>query len=156
MPSLPTPSSVLRAAQAQAEAMAALPAALLSLTRAVSQLNGTVREAREAVARLQGLGDRLDGILDEVEQPVRDLAPGLRRVGKVIDDPMVSEIPDTVKKIRDDLLPLVATLRGTTEVLDRFSSRLLLPGRRRPESPPPPEPPPSPQPPSLPAGIPDD
>jgi ABC-type transporter Mla subunit MlaD len=149
MPSLPTPSSVLRAAQAQAEAMAALPAALLSLTRAVSQLNGTVREAREAVARLQGLGDRLDGILDEVEQPVRDLAPGLRRVGKVLDDPMVSEIPDTVKKIREDLLPLVATLRGSTEVLDRFSSRLLLAGRRRPDSPPPPEPP------SLPAGIPD-
>jgi len=150
MPSLPTPSSVLRAAQAQAEAMAALPAALLSLTRAVSQLNGTVREAREAVARLQGLGDRLDSILDEVEQPVRDLAPGLRRVGKVLDDPMVSEIPDTVKKIRDDLLPLVATLRGTTEVLDRFSSRLLLSGRRRPDSPQPPEPP------SLPAGIPDE
>jgi len=150
MPSLPTPSSVLRAAQAQAEAMAALPAALLSLTRAVSQLNGTVREAREAVARLQGLGDRLDSILDEVEQPVRDLAPGLRRVGKVLDDPMVSEIPDTVKKIRDDLLPLVATLRGTTEVLDRFSSRLLLSGRRRPDSPAPPEPP------SLPAGIPDE
>jgi len=149
MPSLPTPSSVLRAAQAQAEAMAALPAALLSLTRAVSQLNGTVREAREAVARLQGLGDRLDSILDEVEQPVRDLAPGLRRVGKVLDDPMVSEIPDTVKRIRDDLLPLVATLRGTTEVLDRFSSRLLLSGRRRPDSPPPPDPP------SLPAGIPD-
>jgi ABC-type transporter Mla subunit MlaD len=150
MPSLPTPSAVLRAAQAQAEAMAALPAALLSLTRAVSQLNGTMREAREAVARLQGLGDRLDGILDEVEQPMRDLAPGLRRVGKVLDDPMVSEIPDTVKKIRDDLLPLVATLRGTTEVLDRFSGRLLLPGRRRAESPA------SPEPPSLPAVIPDE
>src|SRR5215475_961215 len=134
MPTLPTPVQVLRTVQAQAEAMAALPGALLSLTRVVSQLNGTLTEAREAVARLQRLAERLDGILDEVEQPVRDLAPGLRRVGKVLDDPVVSEIPDTVRRIRDDVLPLVGTLRGTTEILDRFSARSLLSSLRRPES----------------------
>jgi ABC-type transporter Mla subunit MlaD len=161
MPSLPTPAELIRAVQAQAEAMAALPGALLSLTRAVSQLNGTLTEARAAAARLQHLGDRLDGILDEIEQPVRDMAPGLRRVGKMLDDPTVSEIPDTVRKIRDDLLPLVGTLRGTTDVLDRFSARSLLAGRRRSE-------PATPsilaepaeqrvpaQPPGLPGGIPD-
>jgi ABC-type transporter Mla subunit MlaD len=152
MASLPSPAQVMRAAQAQAEAMAALPGALLSLTRAVSQLNGTLREAREAVARLQRLGDRLDGILDEVEQPVRDLAPGLRRAGKVLDDPMVSEIPDTMRKIRDDLLPLIGTLRGTTDMLDRFAGRSLLSARRRSE----PVAPVPPEPPSLPAGIPDE
>jgi ABC-type transporter Mla subunit MlaD len=155
MASLPSPAQVVRAAQAQAEAMAALPGALLSLTRAVSQLNGTLREAREAVARLQRLGDRLDGILDEVEQPVRDLAPGLRRVGKVLDDPMVSEIPDTVRKIRNDLLPLIGTLRGTTDMLDRFAGRALLSGRRRTE-PAASVPPEAPEPPSLPAGVPDE
>jgi ABC-type transporter Mla subunit MlaD len=134
MATLPTPVQVLRTAQAQAEALTALPGALLSLTRAVSQLNGTLTDAREAVARLQRLAERLDGILDEVEQPVRDLAPGLRRVGKVLDDPVVSEIPDTVRRIRDDLLPLVGTLRGTTEIFDRFSARSLLSGWRRPET----------------------
>jgi ABC-type transporter Mla subunit MlaD len=153
---------MLRAAQAQAEAMAALPGALLSLTRAVSQLNATMTEAREAVARLQRLGERLDGILDEIEEPVRDLAPGLRRAGKVLDDPVVSEIPDTVRRIRDDLLPLVGTLRGTTEMLDRFAGRNLLSGRRRVEPAPAPPPPPShvppepPEPPALPAGVPDE
>src|SRR5262249_47387016 len=116
MPSLPNPSSVWRAAQAQAEALAALPGALISLTRAVSQLNGTMREAREVVARLQRLGDRLDDVLDDIEQPVRDLAPGLRRVGKMLDDPVVSEVPDTLRRIREDLLPLVGTLRGTTDM----------------------------------------
>ena len=162
MPSLPSPAEVIRAAQAQAEAMAALPGALLSLTRAVSQLNDTMREAREAVARLQRLGDRLDGILDQVEQPIRDLAPGLRRVGKVLDDPMVREIPDTVRRIRDDLLPLVGTLRGTTDMLDRFAGRSLLSGRRRAEPPTLPRPPmppaasEPPEPPSLPAGVPDE
>ncbi len=142
---VPTPAEVLRVAQAQAEAMAALPGALLSLSRAVSQLDGTIREAREAVARLQRLGERLDGILDEIEEPVRDLAPGLRRVGAVLDDPMVSEVPDTIRRIRDDVLPLVATLRGTTDMLDRFSGRGLLAARRRPV----------PEPPVLDAGVPD-
>src|SRR5215211_3587255 len=120
MATLPNPAQILRMAQEQAEAMAALPGALISLTRAVSQLNGTIREARAAVNSLQRLSERLEGILDEVEQPVRDLAPGLRRVGEVLDDPVVSEIPDTVRKIRDDVLPLVATLRGTSDMLDRF------------------------------------
>ena len=168
MPMLPSPAQVMRAAQAQAEALAALPAALLSLTRAVSQLNGTMREARDAVARLQQLGDRLDGILHEIEQPVRDLAPGLRRVGKVLDDPVVSEIPDTVRRIREDLLPLVGTLRGTTDMLDRFAGRALLSGRRRTGPPAPAAPPPAvepteapdstepPEPPALPAGVPDE
>jgi ABC-type transporter Mla subunit MlaD len=137
MAALPSPSQMLQLARDQAEAMAALPGALLSLTRAVSSLDGTIREARDTVARLQRLGARLESILDEVEEPVKDLAPGLRRVGKVLDDPAVSEIPETVRRVREDLLPLVATLRGTTDVLDRFSARSLLGGgRRRPDLPP--------------------
>jgi ABC-type transporter Mla subunit MlaD len=134
---IPSPARVVRLARQQAEAVAALPGALLSLTRAVRSLDGTIREARDAVTRLQRLGERLEGILDEVEEPVKDLAPGLRRVGKVLDDPVVSEIPETVRRIREDVLPLVATLRGGADVLDRFSGRALLgAGRRRPEVPP--------------------
>jgi ABC-type transporter Mla subunit MlaD len=121
-------------ARAQAEALAALPGAMLSLTRAVSRLDATMQEARDAIARLQSLGERMEGILDEVEQPIRDLAPGLERVGKMLDDPVVSEIPDTVRRLREDVLPVVATLRGTSDILDRFAGRGLLAGRRR-ESP---------------------
>ena len=143
MLSLPTPGQVVRLARAQAEAVVALPGALVSLTRAVSSLDGTVREAKDTVARLSRLGERLEGILDEVEQPVKDLAPGLRRVGAVLDDPAVSDLPETVRRVREDLLPLVATLRGGADVLDRFAgARSLLGGLRRPE------------PPSLPAPLP--
>ena len=157
MASLPNPAQVLKMAREQAEAMAALPGALLSLTRAVSQLNGTIQQARSAVATLQRLGERLEGILDEVEQPVRDLAPGLKRVGQVLDDPVVSEIPDTVRKIREDLLPLVATLRGTSDMLDRFPGLGLFGGRRtgRPETPIPPLPPGTSPAPLPPAALPD-
>jgi ABC-type transporter Mla subunit MlaD len=126
----------LRLAREQAEALAELPGALVSLTRAVTSLDGTIREARETVARLQRLGERLESVLDEVEQPVKDLAPGLRRVGAVLDDPAVSDLPDTVRRVREDLLPLVATLRGGADVLDRFAgARALLGGFRRADQP---------------------
>jgi ABC-type transporter Mla subunit MlaD len=142
MPSIPSPDRLVRLAREQAgtgvklareqaEALAALPGALVSLTRAVSSLDSTVREAKDTVARLSRLGERLEGILDEVEQPVKDLAPGLRRVGAVLDDPAVSDLPDTVRRVREDLLPLVASLRGGADVLDRFAgARSLLGGFR--------------------------
>jgi ABC-type transporter Mla subunit MlaD len=130
VPPLPSPAAVVRLARQQAEAVVALPGALLSLTRAVGSLDGTIREARDAVARLTALGTRLEAILDEVEEPVKDLAPGLRRLGEVLDDPAVSDVPDTIRRIREDVLPLVATLRGTTDVLGRFGAGALLGGGR--------------------------
>ncbi len=153
MPPVPSPERLVRTvfdqagagvrlAREQAEAMAALPGALVSLTRAIGSLNATIRDARDTVARLQRLGERLEGVLDEVEQPVKDLAPGLRRAGKVLDDPMVSDLPDTVRRLREDLLPLVATLRGGADVLDRFAGgRSLLGGIRRLPGEPPATPP---------------
>jgi hypothetical protein len=70
MPSIPSPERLVRLARdqaetgvklarEQAEALAALPGALVSLTRAVSSLDSTVREAKETVARLGRLGERL-------------------------------------------------------------------------------------------------
>jgi ABC-type transporter Mla subunit MlaD len=148
MPSIPSPQRLVRTvfdqagagvrlAREQAEAMTALPGALVSLTRAVGSLDVTIRDAQSTVARLQRVGERLEGILDEVEQPVKDLAPGLRRVGEVLDDPAVSDLPDTVRRVREDLLPLVATLRGGADALDRFAgARSLLGFRRLPSEPP--------------------
>ena len=149
---IPSPGQVVRLARQQAEAVVALPGAVVSLTRAVSSLDGTIREARDAVARLNSLGARLESILDEVEEPVKDLAPGLRRLGDVLDDPAVSDVPDTLRRIKEDVLPVMATLRGTTDVLDRFSARNLLGGgRRRPDVPPTT---PAPQVPQLPPQLP--
>ena len=153
MPSIPSPERLLRTvfeqaeagvrlAREQAEAVVALPGALMSLTRAVGSLDVTIRDAQATVARLQRVGERLEGILDEVEQPVKDLAPGLRRVGEVLDDPAVSDLPDTVRRVREDLLPLVASLRGGADVLDRFAgARSLLGGLRRLPAEPPDTPP---------------
>ena len=153
MAAIPTPQRLVgavldqagagvRLAREQAEAVAALPAALVSLTRAVGSLDATIQDARDTVARLQRLGERLEGILDEVEQPVKDLAPGLRRAGRVLDDPAVDDLPDVVRRLREDLLPLAATLRGGADVLDRFAgTRSLLGGLRRLPTEPPDTPP---------------
>jgi ABC-type transporter Mla subunit MlaD len=153
MAAIPTPQRLVgavldqagagvRLAREQAEAVAALPAALVSLTRAVGSLDATIQDARDTVARLQRLGERLEGILDEVEQPVKDLAPGLRRAGRVLDDPAVDDLPDVVRRLREDLLPLVATLRGGADVLDRFAgARSLLGGLSRLPTEPPDTPP---------------
>jgi ABC-type transporter Mla subunit MlaD len=153
MPSLPSPERLVRTlvdqagtavrlAREQAEAVAVLPGAVMSLTRAVGSLDTTIRDAQVTAARLQRVSERLEGVLDELEQPVKDLAPGLRRVAEALDDPAVSDLPDTVRRVREDLLPLVASLRGGADVLDRFAgARSLLGGLRRLPTEPPDTPP---------------
>jgi hypothetical protein len=42
---------------------------------------------------------------------VRALRPGLERVGRVLDDPAVDTVPDTLRRIHDDLMPLISGLR---------------------------------------------
>ncbi len=60
----------------------------------------------------------------------------------MLDDPAVSDLPDTVRRVREDLLPLVASLRGGADVLDRFAgARSLLGGLRRLPADPPDTPP---------------
>ena len=111
MPRIPGLSELLSLLQTQTEALAQLP-------RSLSDLNGTVREltevvgmARETIASAQRTAERLEELVEELEEPVRALKPGLARVGKVLDDPVVDTIPDTLHRIQDDLMPLIHGLR---------------------------------------------
>jgi ABC-type transporter Mla subunit MlaD len=111
MPRIPGLSELLALLQTQTEALAQLP-------RTLSDLNGTVREltaattsARETIESAQRIAERLEALVDELEEPVRALRPGLERVGKVLDDPAVDTVPDTLRRIHDDLLPLIHGLR---------------------------------------------
>jgi hypothetical protein len=108
--------------RAHAEAAVALPTTLLSLTRAIGQLDQTVRETRESIATMQRVGSRLEALLDEVE-------PGVRRLNEVLGDPVVAEIPGTIHRIRDEVLPVLSTLRATTERLEWMP---IFGSRRRP------------------------
>ena len=136
--------------QAQTDALAQLPAVVHALTGAVRGLVETAQQARETIASVQRLTARMDGIVAELEQPLRDLAPGLAKLAVVLDDPVVSDLPATLRTMQSDVLPVLRTLADTHEKVDRViglvdslgglpGGGLLgagLLGRRRPTTPP--------------------
>ena len=128
MPRIPGLSELLALLQTQTEALAQLP-------RTLSDLNGTVRElteattmARDTVASAQRIAERLEVLMDELEEPVRALRPGIERVGKVFDDPAVDTVPDTLRQINEDLMPLIHSLRQAQSRVGSVAGLL----RRRP------------------------
>ena len=128
MPRIPGLSELLTLLQTQTEALSQLP-------RTLSDLNGTVREltqattmARDTIASAQRIAERLEDLVNELEEPVRALRPGIERVGKVLDDPAVDTVPDTVRRINEDLLPLIHGLRQAQTRVGSVAGLL----RRRP------------------------
>ncbi len=101
--------------QAQTEALATLPTVLSSLSGAVRQLGEVVGEARDTLAAVHRLALRMDGLAEELEEPLRALAPGLSRLAVVLDDPVVEELPETLRKVQADVLPVLRTLADTHE-----------------------------------------
>ena len=128
MPRIPGLSELLSILQAQTEALSQLP-------RTLSDLNGTVRElteattmARDTIASAQRIAERLEDLVNELEEPVRALKPGIERVGKVLDDPAVDTVPDTLRQINEDLMPLIHGLRQAQSRVGSVAGLL----RRRP------------------------
>ena len=128
MPRIPGLSDLLSILQTQTEALAQLP-------RTLSDLNGTVREltaattmARDTIASAQRIAERLEELVEELEEPVRALRPGIERVGKVLDDPAVDTVPDTLRRINEDLMPLIHGLRQAQSRVGSVAGLL----RRRP------------------------
>ena len=111
MPRIPGLSELIAQLQAQTEALAALPRTLTDLNTAVRELIAATAVATETISSAQRTAERLEQLVEELEEPVRALRPGLERVGKVLDDPVVDTVPDTLRRIHDDLMPLIAGLR---------------------------------------------
>jgi ABC-type transporter Mla subunit MlaD len=130
MPRIPGLSELLSILQTQTEALSQLP-------RTLSDLNGTVRElteattmARDTIASAQRIAERLEDLVNELEEPVRALKPGIERVGKVLDDPAVDTVPDTLRRINEDLMPLIHGLRQAQSRVGSVAGLL----RRRPRA----------------------
>src|SRR4051812_1390655 len=94
--------------QAETEALIALPGVVTALTQAVRGLADTV-------TRMNAMMVRVDGIVTELEEPLKALAPGMQRMAAVLDDPMIEEIPETLKQVQADILPVLRTLADTHE-----------------------------------------
>ena len=130
MPRIPGLSELLSLLQAQTEALAQLPRTLTELNGAVRELIAATRVASETITSAQRTAERLEELVEELEEPVRALRPGLERVGRVLDDPVVDTVPDTLRRIHDDLMPLIAGLRQAQARVGSVTGAL----RRRPRS----------------------
>jgi ABC-type transporter Mla subunit MlaD len=111
MPRIPGLSELLAQLQAQTEALAGLPRTMTDLNNAVRELIAATAVASETITSAQRTAERLGQLVEELEEPVRALRPGLERVGRVLDDPAVDTVPDTLRRINEDLMPLIHSLR---------------------------------------------
>ena len=111
LPRIPGLSDLVSLLQTQTEALASLPRTLTDLNGAVRELITATRTATQAIASAQRTAERLEALVEELEEPVRALRPGLVRVGKVLDDPVVDTLPESLRRLTDDLLPVVSGLR---------------------------------------------
>jgi hypothetical protein len=130
MPGIPGLGELLSLLQKQTEALAQLPRTLSDLNRTIRELTEATTLARETIESAQRITGRLEGLVEEMQQPVRALKPGLERVGRVLDDPAVDTVPDTLRRIHDDLMPLIAGLRQAQTRVGSVTGVL----RRRPRS----------------------
>lgn len=128
MPRIPGLSDLLSLLQTQTEALAQLPRTLGDLQGTVRELTEATTTARETIESAQRILERLEGVVEELEEPVRALKPGLERVGRVLDDPAVDTVPDTLRRIHDDLMPLISGLRQAQARVGSVTGLL----RRRP------------------------
>lgn len=106
-----TVGSVVRGARDQAEAIVRLPSTVVD----------TVDEVRAAARSARRVAERADRLLDDIEQPLRAVAPGLRRLADLLDDPVVADAPETLRRFRDDVLPAVRALRETQQRVAGFA-----------------------------------
>lgn len=99
--------------QAQTEALIALPKAVTSLAGAVQSLADVAASAAETARTVNRLALRVDGIVAELETPVKALGPGVTRFAGVLDNPALDLLPDTLRRIQSDVLPVLRTLADT-------------------------------------------
>jgi ABC-type transporter Mla subunit MlaD len=130
MPRIPGLSDLLTLLQTQTEALAQLPRTLADLQGTVGELTQATTMARETIESAQRIAERLEGLVEELEEPVRALKPGLERVGRVLDDPAVDTVPDTLRRIHEDLMPLISGLRQAQARVGSVAGLL----RRRPRN----------------------
>jgi ABC-type transporter Mla subunit MlaD len=129
---IPGLSDLLTLLQQQTEALAQLPRTLADLQGTVRQLTEATNTAKDTIASAQRTAERLESLVEELEEPVRALKPGLVRVGRVLDDPAVDRVPETLDRIHDDLMPLIHGLRQAQERMGTVTGSVAGLLRRRP------------------------
>jgi hypothetical protein len=137
MPRLPGITDVVGLLRAQTEALIELPATVMALQRAVRALADTVTVGAETLLVVQKLALRIDAMVDELEAPVLALAPGLTRTATLLEDPVMATIPDTIRRLQTEAMPLLRAMSETQARLAALPGASLLGSwtTRRPATP---------------------
>jgi ABC-type transporter Mla subunit MlaD len=129
---IPGLTDLLALLQTQTEALAQLPRTLADLQGTVRELTEATTVARDTLDSAQRIAERLEDLVEELEEPLRALRPGLERVGRVLDDPAIDTVPDTLTRIHEDLIPLIHGLRQAQSRVGSVTDLLLRRGRATP------------------------
>lgn len=118
-PSMKGMPDLARLLQAQAELLNSLPDTLNELTRATRGLAEAVEASKTTLATVQRVCERIEGVVDDLEDPVRGLRPALEQVTAVLQDPVIERLPQTLTSIEDSVNPIAA---GLTRARTRLAS----------------------------------
>lgn len=123
---LPALPRAVELGRAQAKAIAGVPRTLLELNRSVLKLIETINAARETLAAAGVVVARMERMSEELEKPILALRPGLERLARILDDEVIDTIPDVLKTINEDVMPLLQGLRDTQSRVNALAT--VLPG----------------------------
>lgn len=124
VPPVPSFADVIRLMHLQAETMTEFPETIAELTRAARGLAEAVETAKETVAAANRVTERLEALMDELQDPVQGLRPGIERVSQVLEAPVVQRLPSILESVESTVLPI-------TQRAERISQRLAMFGDRR-------------------------
>src|ERR1700742_3756790 len=111
---------------APARALVEVPRTLLDLNRSILALIDALAMARETLASASEAAARVERVAEELEEPLLPLRPGIERLARVLDDDAVDTLPDTIRRINEDVLPLLSGLRDTQNKVNQVAS--IMPG----------------------------
>jgi ABC-type transporter Mla subunit MlaD len=126
MPGIPGLSKAVAVVGAQAQALGQLPRTLVELNKSILSLADSLDSARATMATLAQVTARLERVTEELEEPIIALRPGLERLARVLDDEAVETVPETLRAIKEDVLPLLQGLRDTQSRVNSLAG--VLPG----------------------------
>lgn len=121
IPPVPGMSELMRLMQLQAEVLSQLPENIAELSSAARGLAEAVEATKETAASASRVVRRLESLLDELEDPVHGLRPGVERVAEILDAPVVQRIPEVLESIEAAVLPLSQGVEQTRLRIEAFA-----------------------------------
>ncbi|MGY1605234.1 hypothetical protein [Geodermatophilus sp. SYSU D00815] len=101
------------------DAIAAVAGTRAKADEAITAVGRTTARADDALGRAEGLVGRMEPVVDGYAEPLRQLAPSLRRFAETMDPhevealvTLIDRLPTLVTHLDEDVLPVLQTLEG--------------------------------------------